>query len=169
MSRQLTKFSLASVNMGRRNPASHALLNANVTDHIIFMQEPWYSLINTARSNKDKEGIGVLGAAANPKWEIIYPATHRPDERVKVVTYVRPTEIEGGRRKSRISATCRSDLCAHPCVQLLDIQMGREKWRALNVYNDVKDSSALETLIALDLDSTSPTRMVGDFNTHSPS
>ena len=169
MARQLTKFSLASVNMGRRNPATHALLNANNTDHIIFMQEPWYSRISTARSNKDKEGVDVLGAAANPRWDMVYPATRRPDERVKVVTYVRLTETDAGRRRTRISATCRSDLCAHPCVQLLDIQTGKEKWRAINFYNDVKDPTALDTLTSLDLDPTVPTILVGDFNTHSPS
>lgn len=47
--------------------------------------------------------------------------------------------------------------------------MGKEKWRAINFYNDVRDPSALETLIALDLDPTIPTILLGDFNTHSPS
>ena len=71
MSRQLTSFSLASVNMGRRNLPTHALLNTNITDHIIFMQEPWFARIGTARSNLQREGVDVLGAAANPKWEVI--------------------------------------------------------------------------------------------------
>ena len=70
---------MASVNMGQCNPATHALLNSNITDHIIFMQKPWFSRIGTARSNKDREGVDVLGAAANPKWEIIYPVVRRPD------------------------------------------------------------------------------------------
>lgn len=80
---------MASVNMGRRNLATHALLNSNITDHIIFMQEPRFARIRTARSNKDREGVDVLGAAANPKWKIkIYPVVRRPEESVKVVTHV---------------------------------------------------------------------------------
>ena len=168
MSRQLTSFSLASVNMGRRNLPTHALLNSNITDHIIFMQEPWFAWIGTARSNLQREGVDVLGVAANPKWDIIYPSTRKPDERVKVVTYLRLSEIEAGRRNSRISASSRTDLCAHPSLQMLDIRIGKEVWRALNFYNDVSDPSALDTLTALDLDPTIPTILVGDFNTHSP-
>ena len=168
MSKQLTKFSLASVNMGRHNTSTHSLLNANTTDHIIFMQEPWFSGIGTARSNNQREGVDILGAAANPKWEIIYPASCKQGERIKVVTYLRLSEPNAGRRNTHLSALCRTDLCAHPCLQMLDIWTGKEVWRALNFYNDVSDPSTLDALTALDLDPTIPTILVGDFNTHSP-
>ncbi|KAF8265194.1 hypothetical protein EI94DRAFT_1831353 [Lactarius quietus] len=145
------------------------LISYSDPDGAISRQEPWYSKIGTTRNNQAHDGVDVLRAAANPKWDIIYPATRAPGECVKVVTYIRLTEIDAGRRNSRISATCRMDLCAHPCVQLLDFCTGKEKWRVLNFYNDICDLSALDTLTVLDLDPTIPTLLVGDFNTHSPS
>jgi hypothetical protein len=39
----------------------------------------------------------------------------------------------------------------------------------INFYNDTADATALATLLSLDLDSTIPTILVGDFNIHSPS
>src|SRR6266702_1937336 len=80
----------------------------------------------------------------------------------------RITETEAGRCPLQIKATCRTDLCSHHCVQLLDIRCGKGRWRALNFYNDVADPTALNALGALYLDPMTPTLIVGDFNTHSP-
>lgn len=61
----------------------------------------------------------------------------------------------------------RLDLAHHPCLQVIDIQLGGEEWRVINFYNDVDDPSAFRALKELDLDATIPTLLVGDFNFHS--
>ena len=65
-----------------------------------------------------------------------------------------------------IIAPC-PDLCTHPCLQILDTAHVGEKWRIVNFYNDVRDKSALEMLLALDLDLFIPMLVLGEFNTHS--
>jgi hypothetical protein len=69
----MRNFNLASVNMRRRNATMHALLNTNSTDDILFIQEPWFNRIGVARSDAHREGVDVLGGAANPSWNISYP------------------------------------------------------------------------------------------------
>ena len=50
---------------------------------------------------------------------------------------------------------------------ILDLTFDRTTWRLINFYNDIKDHSALNTLLSLDLDPIVPTLVTGDFNTHS--
>jgi len=50
---------------------------------------------------------------------------------------------------------------------VLDVRVGSEAWRVINVYNDVDDPTALEELLDLDITSSIPTLLVGDFNLHS--
>ncbi|KAI9447582.1 hypothetical protein H4582DRAFT_2051312 [Lactarius indigo] len=62
----------------------------------------------------------------------------------------------------------RLDLAQHPCVLVVDVKAGPEKWRVVTFYNDVEDRSALATLMRLDfLWDGVPTLLVGDFNLHS--
>jgi hypothetical protein len=63
----------------------------------------------------------------------------------------------------------RLDISAHPCLQVLDVVFDRELWRVINFYHDVRDNSSLQALTSLDIDAITPTLVVGDFNTHSPS
>jgi hypothetical protein len=56
---------------------------------------------------------------------------------------------------------------AHPCILITDILVGQLRWRAINFYNDIDNKSVLATLLSLDLDSTIPTIIMGDFNLHS--
>jgi hypothetical protein len=72
-------------------------------------------------------------------------------------------------RRTSVGLTHRNDLAAHNCILISDILVGHIKWRAINFYNDTADPLALNTLLSLDLDSTIPTFLVGDFNIHSPS
>ena len=50
---------------------------------------------------------------------------------------------------------------------ILDLSFDDRTWRIVNFYNDVKDHSVLDMLLALDLDPIILTLVVGDFNTHS--
>ncbi|KAN0139671.1 Endonuclease/exonuclease/phosphatase, partial [Lactarius tabidus] len=164
----MRKFNIASVNMRRRNAAMHALLNSNKTDDILFIQEPWFNRIGIARSDAHREGVDVLGGAANPSWNLSYPS-FTSEQRAKVMTYTRIHDRDHPFKKNFCRTNTRNDLAAHPCIIISDIIVGHVKWRAINFYNDTADASALATLLSLDLDSTIPTILVGDFNIHSPS
>jgi hypothetical protein len=161
-------FNFASVNMRRRNAAMHALLNSNKTDDILFIQEPWFNRVGIARSDAHREGVDVLGGAANPSWNLSYPY-FTSDQRAKVMTYTRIHDRDHPFKKNFCRTNTRNDLAAHPCILISDILVGHIKWRAINFYNDTANPTALASLLALDLDSTTPTILVGDFNVHSPS
>jgi hypothetical protein len=146
----------------------HTILNSNKTDNILFIQEPWFNRIGVARSDDQREGRDVLGGAANPSWLLAYPH-FTPDKRAKVMTYVCIHDRDHPFKKNFCRHTTQNDIIAHPCILITDILVGQIKWRAINFYNDVDDKSALSSLLSLDLDSTIPTIILGDFNLHSSS
>lgn len=51
----------------------HALLETNKKDDILFLQEPWFSRVGTARQDSEREGRDVLGGAAHNQWDLSYP------------------------------------------------------------------------------------------------
>ena len=61
------------------------------------------------------------------------------------------------------------DLCAHPCLQVLDIAHVGKLWCIVNFYHDMQDNSGLTALLALDLNPFIPTLVQGDLNLHSRS
>jgi hypothetical protein len=164
----MRKFSFASVNMRRRNAAMHALLNDNEGEDVLFVQEPWFNPVGTARCDTLYQGKDVLGGAAHPKWRLAYPSFTN-GQRAKVMTYVRIHDRSLIFRKNHCQMIVRNDLAAHPCILISDFRVGTYYWRVLNFYNDVADPSALSSLLDLDLDATIPTLIIGDFNLHSSS
>ncbi len=161
-----TPINIASVNMRKRNGVTHALLHSSPVDQVILTQEPWYERIGTARKDNAREGTDVLGGVSSPGWEVHYPAVPE-NGRAKVMAHTRKRSWESTNSQAKFMAISRLDLCAHPCVMVLDLNFDNTTWRIVNFYNDVRDPSALETLIALDLDPLIPTLVTGDFNTHS--
>jgi hypothetical protein len=109
----------------------------------------------------------MLGGAAHPKWELLYPY-YTLDQRTKVMAYVRIHSRGHAFKKNAIRATPCNNLVAHPSLQIVDLRVGGETWQIVNFYNDTKDASALRALLNLDLDPLIPTLVVGDFNLHSP-
>ncbi|KAH9030217.1 hypothetical protein EDB85DRAFT_2146860 [Lactarius pseudohatsudake] len=85
-----------------------------------------------------------------------------------------PEELEVQRdhpfQKNPIRAVSRLDISAHPCLHVVDIQVGKERWRLINFYHDVEDEtrSELKALTDLNLDPIIPTLVAGNFNCHSP-
>ena len=63
----------------------------------------------------------------------------------------------------------RQDVGCHPCLLILDLHAGSTCLHVINFYHDVEDTTSLGALLALDLDPTVPTLLIGDFNLHSPS
>jgi hypothetical protein len=164
----MRKFSFASVNMRRRNAAMHALLNDNEGEDVLFVQEPWFNPVGTARCDTMYQGKDILGGAAHPKWRLAYPSFTN-GQRAKVMTYVRIHDRSLIFRKNHCQMIVRNDLASHPCILISDFRVGTHYWRVLNFYNDVADPSALSSLLGLDLDATVPTLIIGDFNLHSTS
>jgi hypothetical protein len=85
------------------------------------------------------------------------------------MTYVRIHDRDHPFKKNFCRHTTQNDIIAHPCILITDILVDQMKWRAINFYNDVDDNTALSSLLSLDLDSTIPTVILGDFNLHSSS
>jgi hypothetical protein len=164
----MCKFSFAAVNMRRRNAAMHALLNDNEEEDVLFVQEPWFNPVGTARCNTMYQGKDVLGGVAHPKWRLAYPSFTN-GQRAKVMTYLRIHDRTHIFHKNHCQMIVRNDLVSHPCLLISDFRVGTYYWRVLNFYNDVADPSALTTLTGLDLDATIPTLIIGDFNLHSAS
>ena len=144
----------------------HTLLNTNSADDILFVQEPWFGRIGTARDDRLREGREVLGGAGHPSWQLFYPHFTN-NERAKVMTYIRIHDRERTFKKNYLKGSARLDLCAHPCILITDISFHKNKWRMINFYNDVDDPSALRTLLSLQIDPLIPTLLTGDFNSHS--
>jgi hypothetical protein len=156
---------ITSINMRRRNAATHALLNSTNNSHLLLIQEPWFNTIGTARKDTARQGTDVRGGVASPKWEILYP-NYQEGKRPKAMAYARKRPHHDPTTPP-FTIVPRLDVCAHPCIQVLDIVHDNEQWRVINVYHDVRDITCLQALLALDIDATTPTLVVGDFNAHS--
>ena len=161
------QYTISLVNMWKHNAVTHALLNFASHAHLLLIQEPWFDKIGTTRQDDTCEGVDTVGGIALPAWDLFYP-TMKPGQRPKVMAYSWKIDTTTNKPPPFIIAP-HPDLCTHPCLQILDIAHVREKWRIVNFYHDVRDKSALETLLALDLDPFTPTLVLGDFNTHSRS
>ena len=161
----MSEFSIASINMRCRNRAMHALLNTNESDDILLIQEPWFGPIGVGRDDFLRNGIDVLGRANNPSWNLLYPHFSN-DKRAKVMTYGRKHDRDKVFKSNYLHTSARRDLCSHPSILISDISTHSFTWRIINFYNDVEDSSAITTLLSLDIDPTIPTLLAGDFNSY---
>jgi hypothetical protein len=83
------------------------------------------------------------------------------------MTYVQSHDRSSPICKSYVKHIVQNDLCTHPCILITDLVMTGMYWRTINFYNNVDDNSVLTTLLSLDLDTTIPTLLTGDFNLHS--
>jgi Endonuclease-reverse transcriptase len=155
----MASVSLLFVNMRRRNAAMHSLLNSNKLADIILVQEPWHGKIGTSRSDVDPEGVDILGGAANPLWDCLYPKTN-PGERCKVMAYRRISS-------THFNITNRLDLHSNHHLLTLDVHLGTSSFRIINVYHDSDHRPSLGNITNMDIEPLTPTIIGGDFNTHS--
>jgi hypothetical protein len=161
-------IAIASVNMRKRNAVVHALLNSADDIHLLLIREPWFDTIGTARKDTERQGIDVLGGAVSPGWEILYPG-FREGQRPKVMAYAKKQSLDDHQHTPFFTVVPRSDIASHPCLQVLDTILDSEQRRAYDFYHDTRDNSSLNALLAADISATTPTLVMGDFNTHSPS
>ena len=156
---------IASVNMRKCNAVSHALLNSDNNTHLFLIQEPWFNKIGTARKDSVHDGIDVMGGVSSPAWEILYPG-FTEGQHPKVMAYARKQAPDSS-NNTQFTVVPRLDVCAHPCIQVLDLVFNNEQWRVINFYHDIRDNTCLQALLVLDIDALTPTLVIGDFNTHS--
>lgn len=114
------------------------------------------------------QGKMVLGGVVSQKWMLHCPHLST-NQRAKVMTYVRVHDCNHPFHLNYCKGIVRMDLCAHPTIIIMDIVVDTYYWHTINFYNNVDDLSSLRTLMNLDLDSTIPTILLGDFNLHSHS
>jgi hypothetical protein len=162
----MRKFSFASVNMRRRNAAMHVLLNNNREDDLLCVQEPWFNPVGTAQCDNMIQGKDVLGGAANPKWRLAYPSFTN-GQWAKVMTYIRLHNRYSKYKPNHCQLIICNDLASHPCLLISNIRSSSYYWWVINFYNDTEDPTTLNTLLDLDLDTTIPTLIMGNFNLHS--
>jgi hypothetical protein len=110
----------------------------------------------------------MLGGTASPAWNIHYPSTNL-GQRPKVMAYSHKLINTHSTEQLPFSVVMHPDICAHPCIQVLDIIHIGEEWWIINVYHDMRDMLGLDTLLTLVLNPFIPTLIMGDFNTHSRS
>ena len=156
---------IASVNMRKRNAATHALLNSDKETNLLLIQEPWFNKIGTARQDNARLGVDVLGGVASPEWELIYPGLTE-GQRPKVMAYARKNSAHDP-DTPHFTMVPRVDICSHPTIQVLDVILDDEQWQVINFYHDVRDNTSLQALLALEINATTPTLLIGDFNLHS--
>ena len=55
---------------------------------IILIQEPWFDVVATLRSDTDPTGISQLGVAMHPEWDAHLPK-HRNGDTCKAIAYTK--------------------------------------------------------------------------------
>ena len=128
-------FMIILVNMHKCNAVTHTLLNFASHAHLILLQEPWFNKIGTVRHNNTHKGIDILGSVTAPTWDPIYP-TLKPDQQPKVMAYACKRDATTNEAPP-FSIIPHPDLCAHPCLQVLDITHIGKLWHIINFYHNV--------------------------------
>ena len=82
------------------------------------------------------------------------------------MTYGRKHDLDKVFKPNLLRTSARRDLCSHPSILISDISTRSFTWRIINFYNDVIDSSAIDSLLSLDIDPSIPTLLAGDFNAY---
>jgi len=155
-----------SVNVHQSNERIHTLLNLDDTD-ILLIQEPWYSTIATLRSDTDPLGTPSRGAPINNKWDLHVPKT-RNAKTCKTIAYTRKS-------LSYTHATVKTTNVLNHLLStqnsiILDIKEDdHTSLRIINFYHMVLKNGGhnLQPLLDYNMDDSTPTLLIGDFNTHS--
>jgi hypothetical protein len=155
----MASVSLLFVNMCHRNAAMHSLLNSNKQVDIILVQEPWHGKIGTACLDVNPKGVDILGGAANPMWDCIYPKTNL-GKRCKVMAYCCISS-------THFNVTNCLDLSFNYHLFTLDIHLETSSFHIINVYHNSDHHLSLGNITSLDINPHTPTIVGRDFNTHS--
>ena len=141
----------------------HSLLATNETVNLICVTEPLVFLHQWVT-----HGWDVLGGAAHPNWDLHYPFFH-DEQCAKVMVYTWKFSHDHCRACLSWRLAVRNDLGCHPSLLIVDVHDRPSLLHTITFYHDVDNKSSMSTLLALNLNPTIPTLLIGDFNLHSPS
>ena len=163
-----------SVNVQMSNDRITTFLQRNKHFNVLMIQEPWMGTVATLRSDTDPVGVAQQGAPFNSMWDLHLPR-HTPDQRCRAITYTRKSLSGWYSVRNQLTHPL-----AHPDTTVIDIMDGEDPLiRLINVYNPPIPSPFPPTLshktwarenlkqfTTHELDSSVPTVIAGDFNTH---
>jgi hypothetical protein len=130
---------------------------------ILLIQEPWFDVVATLRSDTDPMGVSQLGVATHPEWDAHLPK-HRNGQTCKAVAYSKKSLI-----RSHIVENVLDHPLANPNSIILDVKEDSDVIaRLVNTYHAVpQNGHGLQYLLDHNPDDQIPTVIVGDLNTHS--
>jgi hypothetical protein len=159
----LHQIRVKSVNVHRSNARTHSMLENGSEFEILLIQEPWFDIIATLRSDTDPTGVSQLGVAMHPEWDAHLPK-HRNGQICKAVAYSKKSLV-----RSHIIENVLDHPLANPNSIILDVREDNDIIaRLINTYHAVPPNGhGLQYLLDHDLDDQIPTVIIGDLNTHS--
>jgi Reverse transcriptase (RNA-dependent DNA polymerase)/Endonuclease-reverse transcriptase len=155
------RLHILSVNMNRSNFKLASLLQTTSAD-CILVQEPWWGHLIPRRSDTDPDGDPALGTVSHPAWTVFTPdLSSSPDGHPRVLTFVQKSLT------AACSVTPIGDLSAYDLLGL-SIDSPTIHLIVINFYHHVRHHIGnLSHLLDFSPDSSAPTLLAGDFNTHS--
>jgi hypothetical protein len=129
---------------------------------IILIQEPWFDVVATLRSDTDPTSISQLGVAMHPEWDAHLPK-HRNGDTCKAIAYTKK-----GLQRLHIIDNILNHPLANPNSIIIDVKEDNQVIaRLINTYHAVPPTGHnLQYLFDYDAEDLIPTIIVGDFNTH---
>ena len=160
MSHDPLSFHVMSVNLGKRHAALLSLLSTSTADCILIQEPPW-TISTPLRSDSDPAGVSRYQPLRHPAWSCLFPP---------------PPYVALNHGPHVIIYWCSSlpfSFCLAPMPQLyflmgVDVSAPGFSLRLVNFYHHVpRRGHGLRHLLALDLPTSSPCLLAGDFNSHS--
>jgi len=159
----ITPIQITSMNMRHRNPLFFTFLQDTKAD-LVLVQEPWFGCINVLCSDTDPDGMEVLGATKHADWDFLLPK-HSGTDVCKVACYICHS-FASSPTVSIVQAVDHE--LASLTTQVLEVAIEGMIFCIVNIYHCIpKRGHVLHSLFNHPLDTTIPTYITGDFNTHS--
>jgi hypothetical protein len=130
---------------------------------IILIQEPWFDVVATLRSDTDPTSASQLGVVMHPKWDAHLPK-HRNGNTCKAIAYTKK-----GLQCSHVIDNILNHPLVNPNSIIIDVKEDNQVIaRLVNTYHAIPPTGhSLQYLFEYDAEDLTPMVIIGDFNTHS--
>jgi hypothetical protein len=112
----LHQIRVKSVNVHRSNARTHSTLENGSEFEIILIQEPWFDVVATLRSDTDPTGVSQLGVAMHLEWDA-HLLKHRNGNTCKAIAYTKK-----GLQRSHIVDNVLNHPLANPNSIIIDVK-----------------------------------------------
>jgi hypothetical protein len=156
-----------SVNVHQSNERIYALLNLNNDTGILLIQEPWYDTITTLHSDTDPLETPSWGALINNKWDL-HISKRCNAETCKTIAYTRKS-LGYAHATVKTTNVLNHLLSTQNSIILDTKEDDHMSLRIINFYQVVLKNGGhnLQPLLDYNMDDSTLTLLIGDFNTHS--